>query len=158
MSSASIPIDITLTSIAIGYCPSLTKLPWIMVAMKIVELFWISLMFYLYVYIPRKEYESGSPEVSNKMYSVFSSIMVILTFGMVILIILEQVYIARLSRDDIKRACQSSFDNFNSSNVIWYGCWIGLGFKYLDVCHFILRIPCYLSAKCKDNIDKRISV
>ena len=151
-----LPVNVILGSIVIGDCSSQPKLPWIMVSMGVIEAFWILLLFYLYVFIPRKESKSGSLEISEGMYSIYSGIIVVLTIGMVILIILQQVYILTLSKEDIDRECKTSDDLQckNCSSIVWYGCWVGLPFKYLNVFKFVLCLSFYYNRRCHKHLEK----
>ena len=53
------PVNIVMGAITFNDCSIQPKLPKIMISIAVVESVWWCLLFYLYIYIPRKEFKSG---------------------------------------------------------------------------------------------------
>merc|ERR1712165_201120 len=130
------PVNIVMGAIVLNDCSVQPKLPQIMVSIAVVEPFWWCLLFYLFIYIPRKEHQSGLLMLSNIYHWIAISILCILTIAVGALTILQSVYMASLTKEDIDREClEDQVDCKNCSSVVWYGGWIGLAFKYLNSMH-----------------------
>jgi len=146
------PVNIVMGAIVLNDCSVQPKLPQIMVSIAVVEPFWWCLLFYLFIYIPRKEHQSGLLMLSNIYYWIAISILCILTIAVGALTILQSVYMASLTKEDIDREClEDQVDCKNCSSVVWYGGWIGLAFKYLNILKLLLCFLCYFNPRCRGN-------
>ena len=146
------PVNIVMGAITFNDCSAQPKLPKIMLSIAVVESISWCLLFYLYIYIPRKEFKSGVTMLSNKYYWGVTFIAFILTLGVGVLTILQSVYMASLTKQDIDRECEENQpDCKNCSSLVWIGGWIGLAFKYLNIVKLFLCCLCYFNPKCRGS-------
>ena len=150
------PVNIVMGAITFNDCSIQPKPLKIMISIEKYHMLvfrlsvWWCLLFYLYIYIPRKEFKSGLTMLSNTCYWGVTFIAATLTLGVGVLTILQSVYIASLTKQDIDRECEESQpDCKNCSSLVWVGGWIGLAFKYLNIVKLFLCCLCYFNPKCR---------
>ena len=149
LSTVFCPINIIIGAVLFNDCSAEPNLPPIMIAHGLFETCWMLMLFFLYTFVPRKELQTERPVMTNTSYTIYTSFTAVLTLAVGILVILTQVYIGSLSKDDVDRDCATR-DNTcrNCSKFVWYGCWIWLGFKYFNLLKLILCVTCSYNPKC----------
>ena len=131
------PVNSIIGAVFYNECSAQPQLPHVLIATGIIETIWVFLIFYIFIYMPRKGIET------NETILLLLWVLATLTVG--VLVILTQVFVGALAKIELDADC----DNCNTcSKVLYIGGWVWLGFKYLNLVKLVLCIYCSFRPKC----------
>ena len=105
-------------------------------------------MFYLYVYLPFGD----EPQFATKRKGwrkvldyLLSLSFLLLALGIVATMVMMTVYLAGIDGKDVNRECgegeaeeEAEEECLTVSKFVFYGGWVTVGFKYLDIVKFLI--------------------
>jgi len=109
-------------------CSDAEILPDLMVVSGALEIIWALVTLYLHVYQPYKEMKGGS-KLKSTYYWPLTIVMIISSLGIFALVIAIQIFLAGVPASSLDETCDGP---------VFIGCYIWLGFKYLDILKFFV--------------------
>ena len=133
------PVQIIIGCIYLDSVTAEPGLPLVMIIIGVVETFWAPLFFFIYLYLPYKE-SNGENSVKNKtVIHTITFVLGLLSLGLFAVVVAMTALLAGVPSSVVNISCETP-ECVECPGAVFYGSWVWLGFKYLDLVKFGLVV------------------
>jgi len=127
------PVQLIVGSLLFHHVTADPSIPVVMIIVGLVETVWTPLFFFIYIYLPIKVL-TGQKPVSNKTtIRILTFILGLLSLGLIVLVVILTVQLVQVISVVGVHCEPSDTECVSCPDAVFYGCWVFLGFKYLDL-------------------------
>ena len=132
-----VPVSIVIGFIFINSVTAEPNIPVLQIVAGVVEFIWTLLFFYIYIYLPSRV-NNGQDTVNSKTrINLTLWVLGLLSLALVTVVVAMSVLLARIPSSVVGISCEDP-ECVHCPAAVFYGTWVWLGFKYLDVIKLVV--------------------